>query len=129
MSKHTKTIQTEYGDATIDVYDCDSCGNTVAYEDTVEFTIGNRDGRACSHCRDEGPLSFPEKVTSWAFEDPDGYSLILEFIFTPLCIPFTVPCLLDEPTSEIGWYEKGYVVGALSTLVWTVATLLLWVIL
>ena len=41
------TVETVYGTATIDIYECDSCGNEVAYENTVKFTIGDREGRAC----------------------------------------------------------------------------------
>jgi hypothetical protein len=57
----TETVETAYGDVEVDLAECDSCGNQVRVEDTVEFTIGDREGLACKYCRDEGPMSFPEK--------------------------------------------------------------------
>ena len=62
----TETVATQYGETTIEVVDCDSCGTTIAKDDASEFTLGDRDGWACQHCVDDGPLSFPEKIEKWA---------------------------------------------------------------
>ena len=65
MSK-TETVHTEYGEVSIETVECDSCGNTIAKDDAQDFRMGDRHGYACSHCVDEGPISFPEKAREWA---------------------------------------------------------------
>jgi len=115
----TETIQTQYGETEIQVYDCDSCGNRVAYDETVEFTLGDRQGRACEVCADEGPVSFPPSVDILLqpAEDPLFCIVVwpLMFIFGTLDLAFGSAA---DTISEMA-------TGILGTLLWVVGPLLL----
>lgn len=122
----TKTVQTEYGEATIETYDCDSCGNTVAYEETVEFTIGDREGRACSHCDDNGPISFPQKVVKqvWDVEEPWGEGFWISF-FLPY-LP-TIAFILNDYTNETKhYYAAGFMRATFVWFLWAVISGVVW---
>jgi len=113
-----KTVDTPYGETTIEVVECDSCGNTVSKDDTVEFTLGDREGRACEHCYDSGPVSFPEGVLKKRdFSRRLGISYILLF---PI---FLIPTLSG---SIRGDKKHSYVMlGIIATLVWVVLPLVI----
>ena len=93
MSK-TETVQTAYGEASIEVVECDSCGNEVSKDDARVFVTGDRmnersrevkvrghtrTGYICDYCDDSGPMSFPgqskarqlERATRPLWYDPN----------------------------------------------------------
>lgn len=113
-----KTVDTPYGETTIEVVECDSCGNTVSKDDTVEFTLGDRTGRACKHCYDEGPVSFPERVL-----DKENFSLKDMMICILLFPIFLIPILFFSLERD----EENLLImtGILTTLVWVVLPLLI----
>jgi len=117
----TETVQTTYGDVEIDVVDCDSCGNRVAKDDTVEFTIGDREGRACRHCEGEGPVSFPTRSIDYAERLWKPWLIGLGIICGPLATPLMLLGYLDEGDTEAGVYVLGTIAGGL----WGVAFYLL----
>jgi len=75
MSKSkTKSIQTAYGETSIEVVECDSCGNEMSKEGARVFVTGDRldehfgdvkvkgdtkQGYICDYCDDSGPMSYP----------------------------------------------------------------------
>lgn len=115
MTAQKESIKTPYGETTIETYDCDSCGNTVAYEDTVEFTIGDTEGRACEHCEENGPISFPRRVLEWEYpkntnsKEDDG--LIIHIVLAALFLPFLTIAGLTDKGSQ---FEKGYATAVLT---------------
>lgn len=113
-----KTVDTPYGETTIEVVECDSCGNTVSKNDTVEFTLGDRTGRACEHCYDSGPVSFPEKVTEWTYpsREVNGNTVALPFhtMFYPIVAPVHIICAFKDKNE----FVQGNATGIISTLVW-----------
>jgi len=114
----TKTVQTPYGDTTIEVVECDSCGAEVAKDDALEFTLGDRNGWACEHCYDNGPVSFPEKVREWSSPSDevnrDSYGLLFHTLLYPLFAPMWI---LDAFASN-DEFTQGNATGIISTLVW-----------
>jgi len=116
MNKQTQTIQTAYGETTIETYECDSCGNTVPYDDTVEFVIGDREGRACEHCEANGPISVPAKVASISLPN-DTISIILWF---PVFVPFMYGITLLENDD----YSNGFATAISAVLVWGIVACL-----
>lgn len=109
-----KTVHTEYGDTEIEIVDCDSCNNTIAKEEALSFSIGNKEGWACPHCYEEGPVSFPKKIKEWSIgfgKDKNGGSFISFFTFFPFYVFFgMVLSLFDDNISEddpellgVGW--------------------------
>jgi len=121
MSAESHTVQTQYGEATIETYECDSCGNRVAYENTVEFQIGSREGRACEHCESEGPVSFPERVRDWALPSDasvdNEWNVIPYLVFAPLFCP---ALLLSSFIGDSDQFSNGYAVGFITAIVWLV---------
>ncbi len=91
----TETVETAYGDVEVELAECDSCGNQVRVEDTVEFTIGNREGLACEYCRDEGPMSFPERHGIDVETGPDLFGFVIPL--SPL-MAGAILYTLDEDT-------------------------------
>jgi hypothetical protein len=127
----THTVETPYGPAEIETYECDSCGNTVAYENTVEFTIGDRTGRACSHCESEGPVSVPKKAIEWSVkhfdtEDDAEIAALGSILLAPLFLPMSIVVVL---TGEGSKWAKGYATAIVSLLVWVGGLTLLAVVL
>jgi len=113
----THTVDTVYGPAEIETYECDSCGNRVAYEDTVEFTIGDRNGRACEHCEENGPIEFParEYVRTKLIED-DG-----DFLFPVLLWPFTSVLVISAGRGDQE-FLRGIGVSAVGAWLWILIT-------
>jgi hypothetical protein len=112
------TVNTQYGETTIEVYECDSCGNVVAYENTVEFTLGNRSGRACEHCAENGPISFPERVVEWSLpaNNTERYynGLFLHLFASPLLLPLiTIAGFVNGDE-----FTQGYGTAIITVLVW-----------
>ncbi len=129
-SAETHTVETQYGPTTIETYDCDSCGNTVAYENTVPFTIGDTEGRACEHCEANGPISFPKRVVE--FQPPyetvgsNSYGLVFHTLFAPLVLPFeTFGGFVDDDDR----FAAGYATAVVTLFVWLVVPAVLWVVL
>ena len=73
MSK-TETIQTAYGETSIEVVECDSCGTEIDKDSAREFLTGDsvtdfggkvkvygstQHGYICDYCDDAGPMSYP----------------------------------------------------------------------
>ena len=111
----TKTVQTPYGDTTIEVVECDSCGAEVAKDDALEFTLGDRTGWACEHCYETGPIGFPEKVIEWAMpKDPKGASM-WEYVGL-----FPVYCwlMLRDGFLSKDKFANGYTAGVMGSLLW-----------
>jgi len=74
----TETIETRYGSVDIETVECDSCGQQIGKEQANEFTLGDRDGHACDHCVDEGPISFPPSVDIQGKpRESIGFSIVL----------------------------------------------------
>ena len=101
--KESYVVETVYGDYEIETYECDSCGNVVAYEHTVPFTIGDTEGRACEHCEENGPISFPKRVVEDMnlFTNADMH--LLGFVsLAPILIPACtiIGFVEDEPCLE-----------------------------
>jgi hypothetical protein len=112
------TISTQYGEAEINVYECDSCGNTIAYENTVEFTLGDREGRACEHCAETGPISFPERVIEWSLpKDESGApnnGLLVNLFGSPLLLPLvTIGGFIKSDQ-----FAQGYATAIITVLAW-----------
>lgn len=130
MSKSKHTIDTPYGEATIETYDCDSCGNTVAYENTVPFTIGNTEGRACEHCEEKGPISFPKRVVEWSYPKDvtknGEYGLFFHVALGLLVLPIV---MIGGFTESADQFDEGFATGAVTFFVWVVLPLLLFILL
>lgn len=109
----TKTVQTAYGETTIEVVECDSCGAEVAKDDALEFTLGEREGRACEHCYDSGPISFPTSATD------EGY--IQTIISTTATLPRQFWKAVNAPATSSRTPEFAY--GVIATLAWLVVFL------
>ena len=86
----TKTVQTTYGDVEVEVVECDSCGNTISKDEAREFTLGNREGHACEHCVDEGPISFPSKYGSLDMGKTDEGRFPRFLFWAPVDIPLVM---------------------------------------
>jgi len=122
-----KTVDTPYGETTIEVVECDSCGNTVSKDDTVEFTLGDRTGRACEHCYDSGPVSFPEKVIEWTYPsrevDGNTVTLPLHTMFYPIVAPVHIIYAFKHNNE----FVQGNATGIISTLVWVAVPLVVYI--
>jgi len=123
----TKTVQTPYGDTTIEVVECDSCGAEVAKDDALEFTLGDRTGWACAHCYETGPISFPEKVTEWTTPtDTSGRNPAPYIVAYPI---FVFAITFDAVSNDDDYYANGYTTGVIATLLWVAVPLLVYVVL
>ena len=60
-NRRTETVDTRFGQVTVDVVDCDSCEETVKFDDSHDFIINDKKGHACNICFDTGPLKFPKE--------------------------------------------------------------------
>lgn len=119
MTTRTETVETVYGDVEVSLVDCDSCGNPVRKRDAVEFSIGGRDGWACEHCEEEGPLSFPERV---GLEEPPFLWLIFA-VFAPLVFILCIGFMADPDTDTEDVHPfLGLFIGSV---VYTAGTLIL----
>ena len=120
MTTKTETIETQYGTVEVETVECDSCGQRIGKEEAHDFTIGDRDGYACSHCVDNGPISFPPSVDVSVKGRPVEmfYSFILLY---PL---FMLPTIAEVlfGSSEAA---KEFFVGSVGAIVWTTLPLLL----
>ena len=118
MSEPTeKSVSTPYGETTIEVIECDSCGNEVALDETVEFTLGDREGRACQHCYEEGPVSYPDKVITEGPENPS--EIVFLAILFPLWFGLVFFDALDGRQSA-----RNVMTWSLAALLWVVLMLL-----
>jgi len=130
MDTRTKEISTEYGTTTIQITDCDSCGNTVAKDEAVEFTIGDRSGHACEYCANNGPISFPEKVVEWSLPTDKygntGPAIFVFIMFAPFffILIFFDAISVDKETPHF----DGYVYGVLAVLLWVVLPLIIFIL-
>jgi len=122
----TKTVQTAYGDTTIEVVECDSCGAEVAKDDVVKFTLGDRDGWACEHCYDSGPVGFPEKVTEWSYPSYKNNGNIVALPFHTMFYPIVAPVHIIDAFKHNNEFVQGNATGIISTLVWVVISLLVY---
>jgi hypothetical protein len=128
-----KTIPTEYGETTIEVVECSSCGAEVAKTDAEQFTLGNHSGWACEHCTETGPVSFPERAREFGLgPHPYGGSVVWDVMFFPgtagLTVLFASFVPIDPNDTEDMWLQ-GYAVAIYGMLVWGLALLSLVVIL
>jgi hypothetical protein len=104
MSK-TETVQTAYGETEIEVVECDSCGTTISTEQAREFTLGDREGHACEHCVDEGPISFPSRYGPLNMGKTDEGGFLRFLFWAPVVIPLTMmlgPVENDLPDEAMG---------------------------
>jgi len=110
----TEIVQSQYGDVEIEVVDCDSCGNRVAKEDTVPFSIGSREGLACKHCEQEGPVSFPQKVREWTLpsEQKNGETFGLGFYIG--LFPLTFPITFLDGLKGYDDFAEGYATAVIT---------------
>jgi len=134
----TKTVETEYGTAEIEIVECDSCGNTVGKEQAKRFAIGEKvpnprindaevNGWACEYCMAEGPLSFPQQVSEWALpkEEQDDYTYGITFhiILAVVVIPFET---INGFQSDSGKFTKGYAIASVTYLLYIFLGIGLW---
>ena len=128
-----KTIQTEYGETTIEVVECSSCGAEVAKSDAKQFKLGARDGWACEHCVDAGPVSFPERARSFGLGvDHEGDSAIWSILFFPIFFVTSLlwmPYTSIDPDNTTDMWLQGYATAIYSVLIWGLLLLGLVVIL
>lgn len=125
MTTRTETVETVYGDVEVSLVDCDSCGNPVRKRDAVEFSIGDRDGWACEHCEEEGPLSFPERMdtsTDWE-EKPVVVGLVA--VISPLAFVGALADDVFESVAFAGMFAGG-VFYATFMLLWIVPGAMQW---
>jgi hypothetical protein len=130
MDTRTKEVSTEYGTTTIQITDCDSCGNTVAKDEAVEFTIGDRSGHACEYCANNGPISFPEKVVEWSIPTDKygntGPAVVVFILSAPF---FIIPIFYDAVFVEkLSNFSDGYFYGVLAVLLWVVLPLVVYIL-
>jgi len=128
-----KTIPTEYGETTIEVVECSSCGAEVAKNDAEQFTLGDRSGWACEHCADTGPMSFPERARVFGLAPtPFDSSVVGDMIWFPLeaalAVLFVPRESMDRNDAQHMWLQ-GYTVALYGMLVWGLVILGLVVVL
>jgi len=123
MSK-SKTVHTQYGETTVEVVECDSCGNTVAKDSASRFAMNegvpnprfneaDRQGYACEHCVSEGPLSFPERTKERVKILARDGDLILGVMMWPL-----ISIMMVSDANE-DW-QRGYVLASIGAWVWII---------
>lgn len=125
----TKTVPSQYGEATIQVVECDSCGVEVAVDDAFEFELSKknakvREGWACSHCVEEGPMSFPDRYVD-EIVDYRG-TLWFNVIAYPIVLVLSSVMRigpLSEKEDKWGIWEHAYVTALRITLLWVVISL------
>ena len=128
-----KTIQTAYGDVEIETVDCDSCGQTIGKEDARRFGLTSEEqapnvrinetercGYACSHCVDEGPISFPPSVDIAI----KGHSAEMPLTFILMWPVFMIPTLVTTVFDD-NKPAKEFTVGSVAAIIWTTLPLLL----
>jgi hypothetical protein len=131
MDTRTKEVSTEYGTTTIEITDCDSCGNTVAKDEAVEFTIGDRSGHACEYCANNGPISFPEKFVEWSLPtDKFGNTGHVIAFFVMLAPVFLIPIFFDSifAKKKKNYFAEGYIYGVVAVLLWVVLPLVVYIL-
>jgi hypothetical protein len=131
MDTRTKEVSTEYGTTTIEITDCDSCGNTVPIDEAVEFTIDDRSGHACEYCANNGPISFPERVIEWSLPTDQygntGPAIVVFILFAPFfLIPIFFDAMFAEKTME--YFADGYIYGVIAVLLWVVLPLVVYIL-
>jgi len=124
----TKTVETEYGTAEIEVVDCDSCGNTVGKEQATQFTIGDREGWACEYCEKNGPLTFPEKVREWALPEEEmdrskNMGLFFFLFFAVIILPLGTVAGFSKSQNQ---FIKGYATASATYIFYGSIVLGLW---
>ncbi len=90
----SRTATTVHGEVEYDVVECDSCGDEVVVDEALDFKIGDREGKACAYCYEEGPISFPDPSILPVFkgfgEDHQGGGfgefLVLGWALIPMCM-------------------------------------------
>lgn len=130
MDTRTKEVSTEYGTTTIQITDCDSCGNTVAKDETVEFTIGDRSGHACEYCANNGPINFPERVVEWSLPtDNYGNTSIAIVVFIMFAPFFFIPTFFEAMFTEkkMDYFSDGYIYGIFAMILWVVLPLVVYI--
>jgi hypothetical protein len=111
----TKTVETEYGTAEIEVVECDSCGNTVGKEEAKEFTIADRKGWACEYCAENGPLSFPEKVRKFALPSDGNANTLFFIVSSPVLLPAMTFVGLFSPNNQ---FVEGYAMASITYIIY-----------
>jgi len=119
MTTETETIETQYGTVEVETVTCDSCGQRIGKEEAHDFTIGDREGYACDHCVDDGPLSFPPSV-DFNVEPAEEYWLGV--LLWPAGMIFIS---MDYHTDKAPKRLKEWHGGAVGALLWTTLPLLL----
>jgi len=119
MTTKTETIETQYGTVEVETVECDSCGQRIGKEEAHDFTIGDRDGYACAHCVDDGPISFPPSV-DFNVEPTEEYWLGV--LLWPAGMIFISR---DYHTDKAPKRLKEWHAGAVGALLWTTLPLLI----
>lgn len=124
----TKKVQTEYGTAEIEVVECNSCGNTVGKDDAAAFTIGDREGWACQHCVNEGPISFPKRVQEWRFPRAEngrgGYkSFFFYILFAVIILPIGTIIGFHSDAEQ---FMKGYATASATYIIYGLMAVGVW---
>ena len=124
LTSETKTVQTAYGEASIKVVECDSCGAEVNKESAARFAMDSETtnprfnnaecvGYACEHCVDEGPISYPERIQ----ERIKIIAGIGDSLFGIVLWPVASPLLIFE--HDQGW-QRGFALSSLGAWVWII---------
>jgi len=118
----TKTAETVHGSIEYQTIECDSCGNETVVDDAKDFQIGDREGKACEHCYQNGPISFPEKVKNKARDritQGDG-----DMTFGVLAFPLTAFIFIIMANRQ-DW-QRGYALASLGAILWFALAFGLW---
>ena len=122
----TETVQTQYGDVSVDVGTCDECGQTIKEDKLYEYVMivdgEERSGHVCEYCADTGVSSIPLRDQFFAyFEDSIGENALSVFIMLTITLPVMLPALLLDGGVETHakWVMTGTMIG---TVIWTSLT-------
>jgi len=119
MTTETETIETQYGTVEVETVTCDSCGQRIGKEEAHDFTIGDREGYACDHCVDDGPISFPPSVD---FNVEPAKDIFLGVVMWPILSTMSIPSFIAGSDNK---RANEYAVSSLGALLWTTLPLLL----
>lgn len=119
MSK-TQTAHTAHGQVEYEVVECDSCGTNVLPDETVVFTIGDREGVACKMCEDSGPVSLPKQTIDMMPSVPEHYKTgkIYGLTFYILSAVIVVPITILAGLTGGEEFDQGFAAGVVTILVY-----------
>ena len=119
----TETVQTQYGDVSVDVGTCDECGQTMKEDNLYEYVIFDdgkkRTGQVCTYCADTNMTTIPRRDQFFEYFDTVAEDNVLAaFITLSIVFPAVLPAILleDRIKSDAKWILTGATIG---TIFWT----------